>query len=268
MSNKVEIVGFDEHASHYKRREVTLNEGGLKTYNPTLVAIDEGVNNMELSLTSIDDGVKATLLANLGLGTTNSKVKVDSVDGIAVYADTAPAPTADINTRQGWLHHKLTANTDKFNYYFYGSAGSSRQYTLGEFVGAFATCVIDNYQSHGESVPFINVYTKPTAEDILLGRFYHTKRTFGLGAEGIIVVGENINLYCGVKPVLANTNRYVHLSTTADDGPGLDTEEILYMTLHTDSDSPINTRVLVSTMGYTLGSTPATLINQAVDLVG
>ena len=214
MSNKVEIVGFDEHASHYKRREVTLNEGGLKTYNPTLVTIDEGVNNMELSLTAIDGLLQANILSNLAVVTNNSKIKVDSVDGVAVYADTTPAPTADINTRQGWLHHKLATGAvdDKFNYYFYGSVGSSYQYTLGDFNGAWANCVIDNYQDT-ESVPFINVYTKPTAEDILLGRFYHTKRTFGLGADQVIIVGENINLYCGSAPVLANTNRYVHLST-------------------------------------------------------
>ena len=197
----------------------------------------------------------------------NSKVKVTSIDGIAIYADSNPAPTADINDRQGWLWHKLAANDDKFNYYFYASVGSSYQYKLSDFHGAHATCVIDNFSSLTDSCPFINVYTKPTAEDLAAGQWYHTKIVYSLNSDALIVVGEAINLYCGKKQVLNNTNRYVHLAEINTDGPGLPTEEIFYMTIHTDSDAPINTRVLISTLGYNMGRT-SKLINQIVNLVG
>lgn len=57
MSNKVELTGYDEHATHLKRRDVVLSDGALKTYNPTLTTIDEGINNLENYL----DGVETLL---------------------------------------------------------------------------------------------------------------------------------------------------------------------------------------------------------------
>lgn len=256
--SKVEIIGFDSHASHLKRREVGVLSGSLKVYNDKLVTIDDGINNLELQLASVTDKLDTLTVRQT---TVNSKVKVTSDDGISVYADTSPAPTADVNERQGWLWHKVADDASKFNYYFYGYTGSSHQYTLGDFRGAHAVTILDNYQSTA-SVPFIIVYTKPLGAGDA-GAWFHSKRTYKIGAGEKLMVGEPINLYAGQLPVVANANRYVPLSTLTVDGDGLDAEEILAITIHSDSAALTDTRVLVSSLGYNL----ADEIHQHVDLV-
>ena len=57
MSNKVEIIGYDDNIAHLKRREVLLHNGALKVYNDKLVDIDTGINNLELGIDTIEDCV-------------------------------------------------------------------------------------------------------------------------------------------------------------------------------------------------------------------
>lgn len=50
MSNKTELVGYDEHASHLKRKEVKLVDGALKVHNDNFALLDEGITNIETAL--------------------------------------------------------------------------------------------------------------------------------------------------------------------------------------------------------------------------
>ena len=50
MSNKTELVGYDEHTSHLKRKEVKLVDGALKVHNDNFALIDEGITNIETAL--------------------------------------------------------------------------------------------------------------------------------------------------------------------------------------------------------------------------
>lgn len=52
MSNP--IHAHDLHTSHNKIKEITAYDGGLKVYNPTIVAIDEGINNLETYLDNVE----------------------------------------------------------------------------------------------------------------------------------------------------------------------------------------------------------------------
>ena len=80
------------------------------------------------------------------IDSTNDKVSVSSTFGIAVYADSLPVPTIDIaDNRNGWLYTKIAANTDKLNYYSYGSSSSSHQYTLGDIKNVHFVASVDNY---------------------------------------------------------------------------------------------------------------------------
>ena len=182
----------------------------------------------------------------------NDKVKLTSADGIALYADTLPAPQSDTNERTGWLWEKVVADATKLNYYMYGSVGSSHQYTVADFKGAFSTLSVENWQN-SNSVPFIVIYTKPTSLNDA-GFFYHSKRVYTAPASNRYVTGEQLNLYAGTKPDFNNNNRSIELSTVTPTGDNLDTEEILYITLHTDSDSLIGTRIFVSNIGYNLNN--------------
>tara|TARA_R110002153_G_scaffold214871_3_gene367506 strand:- start:1 stop:678 length:678 start_codon:yes stop_codon:yes gene_type:complete len=185
--------------------------------------------------------------------TTNDKVSVTSTFGIAVYADTLPTPTLDIaDSRNGWLYTKIAANTDKFNYYSYGAASSSHQYTLGDIVTLNFVGSVDNFLG-GTSLPFIIVYSKPTGVGDA-GVFYHSKRTFGCNmvVPNNIVGGEPCNWFHGRKPNLKNHNRFIELTTTTVEGDNLDTEEILFISVHSDSSSGVGTQILLTSIGYNL----------------
>ena len=243
------IIAHDLHTSHNKINEITCYDHGLKVYNPTIVDIDEGINNIETYLDNVENKIDTLTIRNT---TNNDKVKLTSGDGVALYADTLPTPQSDINDRTGWLWAKVVADATKLNYYMYGNTGSSFQFTLADFVGAFGVLSVDYYQDI-TSIPFIEVYSKPTGAGDA-GSFYHSKRKYTIPISAKFIVGEEINLYAGALPVIDNDNRYVALSTYTHEGDNLDTEEILYITLHTDSSAGIGTRILVSNLGYNLNN--------------
>lgn len=181
----------------------------------------------------------------------NDKVKLTSADGISVYADTLPVPAVDTNDRSGWLFHKVVDDATKFNYYIYGSTGSSHQFTLTDLKSAYMVGSIDKYDNTS-SIPFIVVYSKPTGVGDA-GVWYHSKRTYSIDmSTEKILVGEQVNLYFGTKPVLKNDNRYIELKTYSTEGDNLDTEEILAVSIHSDSASLIGTKILISDVGYNL----------------
>ena len=183
----------------------------------------------------------------------NDKVKLSSSGGVAVIADSSPSPTADDNDREGWLFHKTIEGSDKFNFYIYGNTATSHQWTMGDLKSVSMTCSVDTW-SNSASVPFIVVYSVPTGSGDA-GAWYHSKRTYSINTSNHkILCGEHINLYCMSKPELKNDNRYIELETYSSEGDNLDTEAILAVSLHSDSGSAINTKILVSHAGYNLGN--------------
>lgn len=186
--------------------------------------------------------------------TTNDKVSLISTNGPLVYAGSLPTPIVDPDLREGWLYQKTEAlpSAHKFNYYLYANTSSSKAYTFKDIKTVHFTGSIDNYLQIN-SVPFIICYSKPTGvNDAEV--WYHSKRTFTLDlTKHPIVAGEQINMYSGEKPNLKNSNRYVELSNLIVAGDGLETEEILYITIHSDSGAA-NTKILISSLGYNLNN--------------
>ena len=250
MSNKVEIAGYDEHSNHLRRREVALHEGRLKVYEPTLTTIDESLNNIELDIDKIEVIVNDKVSGLLGRHSCD-KASVYSANGIAIFADSSPAPTLDTaDQRDGWLWEKIGAGTDKFNYYMYGATGSSKQYTFADLKGIHATGSVDAFVDI-TSVPFFCAYSKPTGSGDA-GAFYHSRKTFScnLVSPNNVIAGEPCNWYHGAKPIFNNNNRDIELTNLSLDGDCLDTEELLFITVHSDSGGAIGTKILLSDMGY------------------
>lgn len=181
----------------------------------------------------------------------DDKVKLTSAGGMAVYADSSPVPTADNDDRTGWLFTKVASDTSKFNYYIYGNTGSSHQFTLADIKCLHMVCSVDRWDNT-QSVPFINVYTKPTGSGDA-DSWYHSRLSYSINMTNQkIIAGEHINLWAKQRPELQNDKRYVELETLTTNGDGLDTEEILYICICSDSSSLINTKILVSEAGYQL----------------
>ena len=205
-----------------------------------------------------DAGVITPLICavdgKLNVSQTNFTNYLKLSESAAIYADTLPVPTADPNGRPGWLHIKPVANGDKINYYYY--AQGSHPVTLGELTIVNCTVTIDTW-TNTQSVPFIVVYTKPTGVGDS-GAWYHSKRTFGIPSTTKIMLGESINLY-GVNstdgtgttlPKFSNNQkRYVNMSVITNTGSALDSEEILTISIHTDSASPLGSQILVENVG-------------------
>lgn len=175
------------------------------------------------------------------------KVVLGSTDGAGAYADTLPIPTYDTNNnRSGWYHHKIAGNTDKLNYYFYSEGNTP--FLLKDITNVKATVIIDNY-TNSSSIPFFCVYTKPTGVNDAQP-WYHSKRCFTISPGERIIVGERIQMYALNKGFNPKGHRQVEFNSVVDTGECIDTEEILTMSIHTDSGSPIDTRLLVKALGY------------------
>ncbi len=183
----------------------------------------------------------------------NDKVKISSVGGIAVQADSSPSPTVDTDDREGWLFTKPASDTSKFNYYIYGSVGSSHPYTFADLKSVHLCCSVDSW-ANSASVPIINVYSKPTGSGDA-GAFYHSRKDYAINMSNQkIIAGEHINLYAGDRPELSNDNRSIPLEILTSNGTCAGTEEILYIVVGSDSGSLMNTKILVSEAGYNLNN--------------
>lgn len=180
-----------------------------------------------------------------------NKVSINSSSGIAVYADTSPAPTLDIdNNRPGWLHKKLTG-AEKFNYYFYSQG--SKVKTLKDLTSVCANVRLDTWDNSA-SCPFLVVYTKATGVSDA-GSWYHSKIAYACDAEIDITLGEHIELWAKSIPSVDSGLRKIQLSNVVTTGEALDSEDILTISLHSDSGSLANTQSMVSSLGWEINDT-------------
>ena len=176
----------------------------------------------------------------------NSQVKLTSTSGIAVYADSLPAPTADLNGREGWLYTKTTG-AEKFNYYLWSQG--SRPLRLRDLRSVYMVASVDTY-TNVASVPYVVIYTKPTG----VGDeqpWFHSKiaHVFNIQSNQIML-GEKVQFYTHQLPPIANYGvRQIQLPIEIKTGEALPDEEILYITLHSDSAAASNTQILISDFG-------------------
>ncbi len=178
----------------------------------------------------------------------NDKVSLTG-SGAMVYADSSPVPTLDNDSRDGWLWTKVAADATKFNYYMYGSTGSSSPWTLFDVSSVHMKVSIDTYSANN-SVPFIVIYTVPTGVGDS-GAWYHSKVCYTIDTtQQSIIVGEPITMYCLNAPTGSDHNRKVPLTNIVTDGTADPSEPVLAITIHSDSGAGIGTKILVSEMGF------------------
>ena len=173
------------------------------------------------------------------------KILLTSPSGVGCYSDTLPVPVSDADNRAGWSHTKV-GGVEKLNYYFYTEGNIPLK--LKDLRCLKSIVSIDNYQSN-LSNPFYVVYTKMTGSGDA-GSWYHSKRNYSLTALERIVVGERIQMYSINKGENLQGQRQVEFNTISDTGDCDDEEEILTMSIHTDSTSPVSSKILVKSLGY------------------
>ena len=193
----------------------------------------------------------------------NAQYKIGTASTTAILADSSLTPTADADERQGWAFIKTLSNTDKFNIYFYGEG--SLPIRLGEIHSVFANVAINSHVDH-TSKPHINIYTKMTGSGDA-GAFYHSKLTFTIPNEYNIQLGETITLMTHREESLGYGYRNCVLRDVVITGDGAESEEILYMTLHSDSVALAGLNMIISDLGFSTNQLGENRISRRIKLI-
>lgn len=155
----------------------------------------------------------------------NGKVKIGSASGVLI-AGGEQAPVYDPDIRHGWYFKKDVADTAI------------------------------------SSVPFFIVYTKPTGVNDY-DSWYHSKVIYTMDASSTIMLGEEIEIYSINKQTKHHKHRrMVSFNTKLLSGEGLSTEEILTVSIHSDSSAPANTQILVKNVGIEILKDNETVIKR------
>lgn len=175
----------------------------------------------------------------------NGQVKIGSAAQMAVSGG-EQAPIADDNGREGWLFKKTTGDTAKFNYYFYGQGNAPLR--LNEIRNIFFNGSIDAY-TNGCSTPFIVLYTKPTGSGDAAA-WYHSKIAYTLPETTRFQLGEMSTFHTAGRPSEFYGFKHIALSNKIIVGDALGSEQILYLSVHSDSASAAGTQILISDVGF------------------
>ena len=170
----------------------------------------------------------------------NFQVKLGTTGAAALEADSQPTAMPDFNGRTGWIYLKdqYSQPADKFNWYFYSGAYENmklKDVQSMSFLGS-----IDVWSGVGNQAPFFIIYTKPTGSGDA-GDFYHSKHAYTLNpSTNLIRVGERCQFYCLAKPKHQHLNsRLIEFANRIDTGTYDPENEVLYMTLHSDSGAAL-----------------------------
>jgi len=158
-----------------------------------------------------------------------AQVLLTSTNGTLVKADTSLTVQNDPEKREGWNCINPISGT-KLNLYFF--SGSNEIITLGELSSVYFKGFI-NKNTEFSSLPFINVYTKPTGSGD--ASWYHSRITYEYNNDNTIGIGEECVFFGKGIPSTEFNNRKIQLNNVVVDGEGLDTEEILYIVVSTNS---------------------------------
>lgn len=181
----------------------------------------------------------------------NFQIKLGTTGAAALKGDTKPDPVSDVMDRPGWSYTKdaSSAADDKFNYFFYG--GTYENMKLKHVKSMFFCGSIDQWTNTSNEAPFFVVYTKMKLDGTDAGLFYHSKFAFCLHTGTQLVrAGERCVFYSGTEPVGDfGGARSIPFRTRVDTGTYDPEDDVLFMSLHSDSGA-----VLQSTFVESLGA--------------
>ena len=185
-------------------------------------------------------------IINKKIPSNRGKVVVNLANHAPLWADSLPAPVIDSNKRDGWYYTNTGAG-DKANIYFF--AGTQETLELQHIRSIWAKVAIDNYS--GTSVlPFFNVYTKPTGTGDAQA-WYHSRFTYTMAADVDIGVGEEVIIHTHFTPSISYDNRTIPMPVVAIEGDESLEQEVLYITIHTDSGAATgDVKILFQNLGF------------------
>jgi hypothetical protein len=184
----------------------------------------------------------------------NYSAKLGSIGSMAIVADSNPQPMPDENGRIGWSWTKMSAGSEKFNYYYY--AGTHESVKVKDVTSLYFCGSIDKWTDATSEAPFFVIYTKMKGDGSDAGTWYHSRHAFVLhkGSQ-LIRAGEKCLFYCLGEPIddLGGA-RKIPFKTRVDTG-GYDIEdELLFVTLQSDSGADAGASVYAECLGMDMKS--------------
>lgn len=182
------------------------------------------------------------------------QVKKDTPSAASVYADADP-PIADDQDRPGWVFSKIPmiAGPTKINWYVGPTPAETIPFDhLSSF---WSILTIDDF-TDGKSLPWLQVYTKPKG-DGQDASWYRSKLDCQIPSlRDLVRAGERVCIWYGKHEPDASYldgARLIHLDATRTGPVILDTDEIMFMNVATDS-AATSVRILVETLAYEVQS--------------
>ena len=183
----------------------------------------------------------------------NFQAKLGSAGATALIADSSPSPVADANGRPGWSWTKDMTGSQKFNYYFY--SGAYENMKLKDVDSVYFLGSIDKWTDTTNEAPFFTIYTKMTGSGDE-GAWYHSRHAFSLHKDSQLVrAGEKCLFHCIGQPRDGfDGARKIPFNTRIDTGAWDTNNEVLYVTLHSDSGADVGASVYSQILGMDMKS--------------
>ena len=166
-------------------------------------------------------------------------VKAGTASGLVVSGLEQPG-TPDLQGREGWEFIKeetFPTTPDKINFYFFGGTVDILPHSHLSTIWTIIT--IDFYDGTSNGLPWIQLLTKMKGDGNDAGAYYRTQVNYHIPIGREHVRGaERVCLWAGnIEPPaeLLNGARLLHLSPTRTGPAILPSDEILYLSLHTDT---------------------------------
>lgn len=180
-------------------------------------------------------------------------VKAGTESALIVSGGEEPG-TPDLQGRAGWQFIKPLADpvTDKkINLFYFG--GTVDILPASHLSTMWSILTIDFFDGTSNGLPWLTYYTKPLGDGNDTELWYRTKvdHHIPLGRE-LVRGAERVCIWAGLTPPPAemlNGARTLHLTPTRTGPVVAPTDEILYMTMHTDT-SDTRANICVETLAY------------------
>lgn len=179
----------------------------------------------------------------------NFQIQLGSTGATSFQADSSPLAAADANGRPGWSYTKVSG-AEKFNWYMY--SGTYEQMPVSAVKNMYFCGSLDAWTGIGNEAPFFVIYTKPKGDGSDQAVWYHSKRAYALHPDSqLIRSGEKCLFYCLQNPVDDFDGiRRVPFRTRIDNGTMLPEDEVLFMTLQSDSGAVAQSTYVESLGAY------------------
>ena len=183
----------------------------------------------------------------------NFTARLGSAGATALIADSFPSPFPDANGRPGWSWTKDAVGSQKFNYYFY--SGAYENMKIRDVDSIYFLGSIDKWTDTTNEAPFFTIYTKMTGSGDE-GAWYHSRHAFSLHKDSQLVrAGEKCLFHCIGQPRDGfDGARKIPFNTRIDTGAWDTNNEVLYVTLHSDSGADVGASVYSQILGMDMKS--------------